>query len=65
MWMWHLGTWFGGGLGSVTLVVGLHDLKGLFQPKWFYDSMTHSDDSHQFLSNGFKCSPATFQFAGS
>jgi len=28
-----LGTWFSGKLGSVRLMVGLHDLKGLFQPK--------------------------------
>lgn len=35
--MWHLGTWFSGGFGSVTLVVGLGDLKGLFQPKCLYD----------------------------
>jgi len=26
-----LGTWFSGGLGSVRLMVGLEDLKGLFQ----------------------------------
>jgi len=32
-----LGAWFSGGLGNVGLVVGLDDLKGLFQPKWFYD----------------------------
>lgn len=25
------------GLGSAGLLVGLRDLKGLFQPKWFYD----------------------------
>ena len=36
--MWHLGTWFSGGLGSVRFMVGLDDLKGLFQSKWFYDS---------------------------
>jgi len=29
----HLGTWIGGGLGSVRFAVGLDDLKGLFQPK--------------------------------
>ena len=27
------------GLGSVRFTVGLDDLKGLFQPKCFYDSM--------------------------
>ena len=37
--MWCLGTWFSGGLGSARLKVGLDDLKGLFQPKQFYDSM--------------------------
>ena len=37
--MWHLGTWFSGGVGSVRLSVGLNDLKGLFQSKLFYDSM--------------------------
>jgi len=29
--IWCLGTWFSGGLGSVRLMVGLSDLKGLFQ----------------------------------
>ncbi|KAK4832046.1 hypothetical protein QYF61_020561, partial [Mycteria americana] len=28
--------WFSGGLGSVRLMVGLDDLKGLFQPKRFF-----------------------------
>ena len=37
--MWHLGTWFSSGLGSVRFMVGLNDLQGLFQPKCFYDSM--------------------------
>ena len=37
--MWRLGTWFSGGLGSVRFTVGLNDLKGLFQPKFFYGSM--------------------------
>jgi len=40
--MWHLGTWFSGGLGSVRLTVGLDDFKGLFQPKRFYDCMTEA-----------------------
>ena len=39
--MWHLWTWFSGGLGSVRFMVGLDDLKGLFQPKWLYDSWNH------------------------
>jgi len=34
----HLGTWFIGGLDSVRFMVGLDDLKDLFQRRWFYDS---------------------------
>ena len=34
MQMWHLGTWFSGGLGSVRLTVGLNDLKGLYDSKF-------------------------------
>lgn len=37
MWMWHLGTWFSGGLGNVMSTAGLHDFKGLFQPPEFHD----------------------------
>lgn len=37
--IWHLGTWFNGGLGSTRLIVWLSDLKGLFQSQWFYDSI--------------------------
>ena len=37
--MWCLGTWFSGGHGSARLMVGLDHLKGLFQPKRFYDSV--------------------------
>lgn len=33
VWMWYLGTWFNGGLGSVRLMVVCDDHKGLFQPK--------------------------------
>jgi len=33
------GTWFSVGLGSAGLMVGIDDVKGLFQPKQFYDSM--------------------------
>jgi len=29
--MWHLGTRFSGGLGSVRLTAGLGDLEGLFK----------------------------------
>jgi len=36
--MWHFGTWFNGGLGSVWITFTVDDLKGLLQPKWFYDS---------------------------
>ncbi|KAK4809894.1 hypothetical protein QYF61_023381 [Mycteria americana] len=38
VWMRCLGTWCSGGLGSVRFTVGLHDLKGLFQPIRFCDS---------------------------
>lgn len=34
-----LGTWFSSGLGSVRLIVGLNDPKGLFQTKRFYNSV--------------------------
>ena len=37
--MWCLGTRFIGGLGNIRLIVGLKDLRGLFQPKLFYDSI--------------------------
>lgn len=33
-----LGTQFSGGLGSIGFMVELDDLKGLFWPKWSYDS---------------------------
>lgn len=36
--MWHWGTWFRG-CGEDALIAGLHDLKGLFQPESFYDSV--------------------------
>jgi len=38
--IWHLKTWFSGGLGSVRLIVGLDDLESLFHPKLFYESVT-------------------------
>lgn len=38
--MWCLGIWVSGGRGSVRFMVGLDVLKGLFQPKRLYDSMT-------------------------
>ena len=34
--MWRLGTWFSSH-GGHELMVGLHDLSGLFQPWWLYD----------------------------
>lgn len=37
MYMWHLGTWFSGGLGCVRFVFDQDDLEGLFQPKLLYD----------------------------
>lgn len=37
--MWRLGPWFSGRHGSVRLMVGLDGLKGLCQPKLFYDSV--------------------------
>lgn len=33
MYMWHLGTWFRGRPGCVSLIVGLNELKGHLQPK--------------------------------
>jgi len=36
--VWHLVTWFSGGLGSIRFTVGLDNLQGLFQIKRFYDS---------------------------
>lgn len=32
--------WFSNGLVSVRLMVGLYDLKGVFETKWFYDSLS-------------------------
>lgn len=40
--IWCFGTQFSGGFSSVRLMVGLNDLRGLFQPKYFYDSMVSS-----------------------
>lgn len=44
-----LGAWFSSGLGNAALMVGLHDLKGLVQPKPFYDS----DDSKEAITESF------------
>lgn len=35
VWMWHLGTQVGGGLGSAERMAGLGVLRGLSQPKQF------------------------------
>lgn len=35
--MWHLGSWFSSGLGSVVLTFRLDGLRGIFQPKCFYE----------------------------
>lgn len=37
--VWHEGPWFGGEQGGAGFVVGLNDLRDLFQPKCSYDSM--------------------------
>lgn len=37
MQMWPLGIWLSGGLGRTALMVGLDDLKYIFQPKRFCD----------------------------
>lgn len=51
--MWYLRIWFNGGLGSAGLIVEFNDLKGLLQPKWFYDSChlwhIHKPDYETFL----------------
>lgn len=39
--MWHLGTWFSGGLDSARAVVVLNDIKDLFQTKGFYSVFGH------------------------
>lgn len=41
VWLGHLGTWFGGD----RVMAGLDDLRKLFQPKEFHDSVTPSPDS--------------------
>ncbi|KAK4828039.1 hypothetical protein QYF61_022816 [Mycteria americana] len=44
-----LGTWCSGGLGSVRFMVGLDDLKGLFQPILFCDSVRRWELCVRFL----------------
>lgn len=46
-WMWCLGMQFSGRLGSAVLTLGLYDLKGLVQPKRFYDSIMGERRVHQ------------------
>lgn len=36
--MWHLGMWISAERGGAGLMVGIDDLKGLFQPQGFCDS---------------------------
>lgn len=40
--MWCSGTWFSCRPGSARLVVGVGDVRGLFQPKWLWDFMVDS-----------------------
>lgn len=57
--MQHFKTLFDGGLSNAGLMVGLHDLRGLFQPKNFYDCMSllvcleYSDFSKTNFKNQF------------
>lgn len=39
LWMRCSRKWFSGGLGSMRLMVALDDLRSLFKPKRFYDSV--------------------------
>lgn len=41
-----LGMFFNGGLGSVWFTSGLNDVKGLFPPKLFFDSLISSLDRY-------------------
>ncbi|KAK4812720.1 hypothetical protein QYF61_015039 [Mycteria americana] len=50
VWMRCLGTWCSGGLGSVRFTVGLDDLKGLFQPIRFCDSVILPQHDQSFPS---------------
>lgn len=38
-WMWRFEMWFSSGPGSVRIMVGFNDLRGLFQPIRFWDSL--------------------------
>jgi len=46
--------WRRWGLGSVRFTVGLNELEGLFQPKWFYGSV-FSFTSHLAASLSISC----------
>jgi len=49
--MWHLGIWFSRH-GGVGLMVGLDDLRGLFQPMilWFYDIYTYTSRAYDTVT---------------
>lgn len=52
MQLWHLETWFSGGLGSVELMVRLNDPKDILQLLKFYDSMKylyHTSLLHNYI----------------
>lgn len=44
--MWHLRTGLSAGRGAAGLMLALGDLKGLFQPKQFHDSLTAPNRTH-------------------
>ena len=58
--MWHLGTWFSGGLGSVGLMFAFDDIRKPFQPKQFCDSKNVpplQEPLPCFLCNPSPCTP--------
>lgn len=51
VWMWHLGMAVCDGLGSAGVVLGLGELRGFSQSKWFHDcvySVLHLDRNREF-----------------
>lgn len=40
--MWYIRTWFSAGLDHIRFMVRFNYLKGLFQSKWFYDSIINN-----------------------
>lgn len=51
--MCYLRTWFSGELGSVRLIVGLSDLKGIVQPKLFCNSLKkHNNYEKEEIEEG-------------